>query len=144
MLVTSITERGALPVLAKTLAYNEAQLRVIAENVANYGTPGYRAKHLDRAGFQEALREAIEERGSDVGRPLVVEQPGQVTTDESGALRVTPQETPVQNILSYDGTNMSLEREMAELSRTGMSHQLFSALLTNRFDGLRKAIRGMP
>ncbi len=142
MFITSISDRGATPALVKMLAYNEARLKVSAKNIANFGTPGYRAQHLDLKGFQQALRQALEERGSDPHKPLVVKQAGEVEEDRQGYLQVTPRETPVRNVLFHDGTNMSLEQEMAELARTGMSHELYASLLRGRFDGMRKAIRG--
>ena len=74
--------------------------------------------------------------------PLVVKQGSEVQQDEQGYLKVTPSETPVQNVLFHDGTNMSLEQEMAELARIGMSHELYTSLLQGRYEGLRKAIRG--
>jgi len=142
MFIASISDRGATPALVKMLGYNEARLKVSAENVANFGTPGYRAQHLDVKGFQRALRQALDERGSDPHKAFVVEQGGEVRQDEQGYLQVTPSETPVQNVLFHDGTNMSLEQEMAELARTGMSHELYTSLLRGRFEGMRKAIRG--
>ncbi len=80
-------------------------------------------------------------RGRDPDKPFVVNT-GEVATDSLGLLNVTPSEKPVENILFHDGTNMSLETQMANLAETGMTHQLATALLRGRFDGLRKAIRG--
>ena len=144
LFVSSITNRGAMPALEKSLAYNEARLQVIAENIANYGTPHYRTKRLDQQGFQQALGEALARKGADAHTPLVVEQDDQAYTDQQGYLQVTPVEEPAENVLFHDGTNMSLEHQMAELARTGMSHDLYTSLLQGRFEGLRKAIRGQP
>ena len=47
MFISTITDRGAKPALIKTMSFTEARLRMIAENVANMETPGYRAKRLD-------------------------------------------------------------------------------------------------
>jgi len=140
--ITNVTNQGSTPALIATLSFNEARLKVIAENIANDQTPGYRAKQLDPRGFQTALRSALDDRGDDPSKPLVIQNTGQVRTDDSGMLKVTPTETPVANILHHDGTNLSLEREMAHLAETGMAHELASTLLRGRFDGLRKAIRG--
>ena len=57
-----------MPALVKTLAYNEARLRMIAENVANIHTPGYRTKQLDVRGFQSSLRRALDARGGDASQ----------------------------------------------------------------------------
>jgi flagellar basal-body rod protein FlgB len=143
MFISNITERGATPALINTLAFSEARLKMIAENVANATTPGYRAKQLDPRAFQAAMREALDARGGDPNRAFVIKDNGQVRTGKYGLLQVTPTERPVDNILFHDGTNLSIEREMADLAETGMTHELMATLLRGSFDGLRKAIRGV-
>ncbi len=131
-----------MPALVKSLAFDEARLKVIAENVANAETPGYRAKQLDVAAFRSSLRDAMEARRNDPTAPLEVRAGDEVRTDAQGYLRVTASEKPVENILFHDGTNVSIERQMADLAETGLMHDLATRLLQNRTDGLRKAIRG--
>lgn len=142
MFLASLTDRGATPALVKVLAFNEARLGVIAENIANISTPGYRAKQLDPRAFQGALKRALEARGGDWHKPFVVEDNRQVKTARNGFLEVTPSDRPIDNILFHDGTNISIEREMVDLAETGMAHELAATLLRNSFDGMRKAIRG--
>jgi flagellar basal-body rod protein FlgB len=142
MYLSSLTNRGATPALIATMIFNEARLRTTAENIANMQTPGYRAKQLDARGFQAALRRALDEKGDNATKTLNVESGREVRTRTDGSLMVQPSERPVDNVLFHDGTNMSLEREMAELAETGMTHEMVAALLQGRFDGLRKAIRG--
>lgn len=141
MFIDSLGETGPIPALVKTMAFNEARLGVIAENVANAHTPGYRAKQLDPEAFQASLGQAIAARRGRPNAPFVV-RGEQFSTDEHGHLRVKPGEQPVSNVLFHDGTNVSLEREMAALAETGMMHELAGTLLSGRYDGLRKAIRG--
>ena len=143
MFISNLGEAGATPALVKTLAFNEARLEMIAENVANIHTPGYRTKQLDARAFQQALRKALDTRGSDPSKPLLVNVKGEVSTSRGGLLQVTPTETPAENVLFHDGTNMSIERQMADLAETGMAHDLLTMLLRGRFDGLKKAIRGI-
>ncbi len=142
MFISNVMDRGATPALVKTLAYNEARLKMIAENVANSETPGYKTKRLDAGAFQRAIRKALDERGSDPNRPFRVDTGGEVETDQYGYLQVTPSLKPVENILFHDGTNMSIERQMADLAETGVTHEVVTALLRGRVEGLRKAIRG--
>ena len=142
MYLSSLTNRGATPALVNTLAFNEARLKMIAENVANSQTPGYQTKHLDASAFQQALREALKAKGSDPYKSLVVKGGDETSTDKNGFLRVTPSHKPVENILFHDGTNMSIERQMADLAETGMMHELATTLLQDRFAGLRAVIRG--
>ncbi len=140
--LSTVTDRGATPALLKTMSFTESRLRMIAENVANMETPGYRTKQLDTRAFQSALRAALDARGTNYGKLFVVEAGSEVATNADGTLRVTPSEEPVQNILFHDRTNMSLERQMADLAETGMTHEMAAILLRGNFSALQKAIRG--
>lgn len=142
MYLSSITEGGLTSALISSMSYNESRLKMISENVANIGTVGYRAKQLDTTSFQQSLRTAIDAKKTDPQEPFNVEVNGEVSTDQFGQLHVTPSRTPVENILFHDGTNMSIERQMADLAETGLMHETVATLLRGNFDGLRKAIRG--
>jgi flagellar basal-body rod protein FlgB len=141
MFLSSVTEHGVGPALEKTLAFQEERLKMIAENIANAQTPGYRTKQLDVAGFQNSLREAMSERREN-GSVFVVENEREFGSDEQGHLTVTPSESPVENALFHDGTNISMEQQMADLAQTGLWNDLAAKLLQTKFEGLRKAIRG--
>lgn len=142
MYLSNVTDRGAMPALVKTLAFTETRLKVIAENVANSATPGYRARHLDTGAFQKALRGALDARVRDGSKPFDVRSKREVRTDERGYLQVTPSVEPVENVLSHDGTNLSIERQMADLAETSMTHEMATTILQGYYDGVRKAIRG--
>ena len=142
MLLSTLADRGAAPALVKTLVFNQTRLSMIAENVANLHTPGYRAKQLDVKGFQGALRKALDARGSDFKKPFLVNAGPEVRTDRLGWLDVAPSEKPVENILFHDGTNTSLERQMSNLAETGMMHEFATRVLQGYYDAARKAIRG--
>jgi len=142
MFLESITNRGATPALEQTMVYGEARLAMIAENVANLHTPGYRTRQLDAAGFQRALREALDAKGADPHKRLEVQVGDEVETDRAGRLKVTPTLAPVEHSLLHDGTNQSIERQMAMLAETGMTYDLATMLLNGKYAGLRKAIRG--
>jgi flagellar basal-body rod protein FlgB len=141
MFFDELLNRGVTPALTATLSYTESRHKMIAENVANIDTPGYKAKQLDVRAFQKALGEALDRRTNDSLQPLVLEG-REFRSDPTGALRVTPSLTPTDNVLFHDGTNLSLEREMADLAENSMTHQLTATLLGRKFDMLRKAIRG--
>jgi flagellar basal-body rod protein FlgB len=141
MLIDSLGNSGSMSALVATMAFSESRLRVIAENVANAQTPGYRARHLDPKAFQSALAEALKERGDDPARTLRLDGQ-QVRTDAAGFLQAEPDELPVSHVLFHDGTNVSIEKEMAALEETSMTYEFAATLLADRFDGLRKAIRG--
>lgn len=141
MLFTEITNAGSVPLLEKTLAFTEARNRVLAANIANVVTPGYRAKQLDVSAFQKALKQATEKR-AERGGELRLEPTQEFRTDEAGLLEVTPSEEPVENLLFQDGTNARIERQMAMLAENTLMNQVATELLRTKLEGIAKAIRG--
>lgn len=142
MIIANLAEGQTVMSLVKTLSFNAARLNMIAENVANSETPGYRTQRLDTKGFQKALRAALDRRDRDPGRGFDVRSGREVATSAQGFLEVTPSVEPAENILFHDGTNMSLERQMSALAETAMMQDLAATLLRGEYEVLRKAIRG--
>lgn len=140
--LTNITDRTPIQALEKSLSFSEARLKVIAENVANIHTPGYKAKQLDPKAFQAALRKAVETRTKNPQGRFIVENNRDIKTDASGSLKVKPTYKNPDKLLFHDDTNLSIEREMSDLAETGLAHQVATTLLKRKWDGLRSAIRG--
>ncbi len=134
--------RGSTPALAATLSFTHARHQVIAENIANMSTPGYKARRLDLDAFQRALGSAMERRGNDPRAPFVIERTDQFHTDDAGRLVTEPATRPGRNAVFHDGTNLSLEREMADLAQNAMLNEITVELMRGKIDGMRKAIRG--
>jgi flagellar basal-body rod protein FlgB len=88
--------------------------KLVAANIANADTPGYRTQDVD---FQEAL-----ESLSAGERPEIVEVP----------------ELKVKN----DGNDVSIDRESRLLAENALRFRLASALLKDKFSILRQAIQG--
>jgi len=142
MFISNLGETGATPALVKTLAFNEARLEMIADNVANASTPGYRTKQLDERAFQRALREALDRKSRAPHKPFEVRSGTEVETNDRGLLEVSPSVRPAENALFHDGTNMSIEKQLADLAETNMMHELTTTLLRGRVNSMRAAIRG--
>ena len=129
MFLTEITGGGAFPMLEKTLAFTEARNHMLADNIANILTPGYRTKQLDVSSFQSALREAAESQ-AERGGEFQVRATHEFSVDQTtGRLRVKPSERPVENLLFQDGTNARIERQMALLAENTMMNQAAAELL---------------
>ncbi len=141
MFLTDITSGGAFPMLEKTLAFTEARNRMLATNIANIMTPGYRTQQLDASAFQEALREASQNRSRN-GGAFVMPTTDELRADAAGRLRVTPSEEPVENLLFQDGTNARIERQMTLLAENAMTNQIVVEQLKGYYGGIAKAIRG--
>jgi len=137
-----VVNSGSIPALDSMLSFLSARLDLIAENVANADTVGYRTKHLDTGAFQNALGRAMRERGPTPGSPLEFKSHPEFRQEAGGKLLFTPSYLPQENILFHDRSDMRIETQMKDLAETVMMHQVVIELLQGQYGALKKAIRG--
>lgn len=141
MFVESITNRGTMAATALSLSASEQRHRMIAHNIANLEVPGFKARRVNVAGFQQALGKAVAQRGKQYDKPLEI-RGNDFESTETGGVLLKPQSKGVDSILFHDGSVVSLEQEMTEMAKNTMWFEMLSSLHKGQFDGLRKAIRG--
>ena len=104
---------GALPSLEAMLFYSSARQKLIAANIANVDTVGYRTRDLGEPDFRETLGGLLEAGpAADAG--------------------------PVKP----NGNNVDLEIEMSKMVRNSALHSTAAALLAQQFALLREAVAG--
>ena len=59
-MLTGLFQSTTIPALEQVVNFGQARHNVLAGNIANIDTPGYRARDLSTAMFQTRLREALE------------------------------------------------------------------------------------
>lgn len=131
-------ELTKIPILSKALDAYAARQKVIANNLANVNTIGYRAKAVM---FEEELEKASH-------------SPVQLTTTHEHHL--TPQESTSgikvvdaagEGVLPNDPTasgvnNVDVDIEMTNLADTQLRFKFASRLMAETFRGIQKSIRG--
>lgn len=129
----SINFDRALGSHERTLYRLSERTGVLASNLANADTPGYKARDLD---FKTALTGA---RGPRL----------ELVTDSSRHLRASAttliggdQLYRVPNHASLDGNTVDVEMEQAAFAENAVRYQATLQLLRGRFEGIRKALRG--
>lgn len=117
---------------AMNLQSRRAQL--LAQNLANSDTPGYKAKDID---FKSALKSA--ENGG-VKAPLNATQSGHIQPDGyfMGVEQLYRQ--PMQ--ASLDGNTVEPHVEMAEFTENSMRYLMTLRFMSGRINGMLSAIRG--
>jgi flagellar basal-body rod protein FlgB len=131
MFIERLLDQGNAPLLEQTLRFAAARHRLIAENVVNVDTPGYRQKDLSVEKFQSMLRDRVDARRAAA--------PGE---DRPGFDDVTAEiQTPRRGILFHDGNNRSMEQLMSDQAKNAMLHNLAVELLRKQFEGLELALK---
>ncbi len=137
-LLSSRTSRA----LELTAQFAEQRHRVLAEDIANIDTPGFRSRRLDADRFAAVLAEALEEAEQTGSKRLVLRDDAQFRTTPDGRLVTRPTVEGPGRVLFQDGTDARLEELMSELGDNALLHSLSLRLLRSRFNGLLTAIRG--
>ena len=114
--------------LAETLTLTQRRHEVLASNLANVETPGFRARELD---FGSALRDAF-----------AVQRPGELGAaaepDDAHVSVVEDRSAPAR----ADGNTVDLDLQMAKLTANGTRYLALARLLAMRIGLVRSAING--
>ncbi|HUV39059.1 MAG TPA: flagellar basal body rod protein FlgB [Planctomycetota bacterium] len=113
---------GSNPMVAKlqaAVAFTARRHELIANNIANIATPGYRAQDLSEKDFVKALADA--------------------TVRPDKAFKVI--DSPDAGAVRPDGNNVSIEREMSRLSKNVIRHNVLIAMLDRQIRSIESALR---
>lgn len=133
--MSSILDQAFTP-LAQALELRAYRQQILASNIANADTPGYRAKDLN---FRAAL--AAETGGPNKALPLRRNDPRQIAGGSSTA--------PTQYVgyrsgqpMGIDGNNVDLANEEARFSRNAIAYEADLSFLSGQIKELQLAIKG--
>ena len=144
-MIDSLFHSTTIPVLEQVVAFTQARQGVLAGNVANLDTPGYKTRDLSPALFEEKLQEAIEKRA----RPATESPNPRSYTYESAASRVSDRqsveefrdvEESMKSILYHDESDVAIERQVTEIAKNQAKHNLALSLMISQFELLEAAI----
>jgi flagellar basal-body rod protein FlgB len=127
-----ITDR-TFAVLQKSLDLRQTQQQVIAANVANADTPGYRARKLS---FEEDLRKAIAQPEPQIRQS----HPKHFPIGNAGvsAVQGTISQVPDKNPMG-DGNSVSLDDEMFDLAESQLLYEAGAQMLKKKLTMLKFA-----
>jgi flagellar basal-body rod protein FlgB len=137
-MVGSLFSSTTIPVLEKVVAFTEARHNVLAGNIANIDTPGYRAQDLSPVKFQNQLKEAIETRREQAAQPAA--SPGLPASEIDNNDPLAALHDTMRSLLYHDDSDNDLERQVAELTKNQLQYNLAVTIMTNQFRLLQAAI----
>lgn len=143
MLLENLLNRGSMPVLQQVMAFTEARHEVLANNISNFDTVDYKMQDLPAEEFYTELRRAIDcrdRRGATA--PLEMRPTRHFRWDRWGKLHAQPAELTDNNILFQDGNNRFVEKQMSQITKNALRHNVTVELLRGQYAGLAMAISG--
>lgn len=121
--------------LAASLKFRQQRLELIASNIANAETPGYKAKKID---FEEALARALD---VDDELKMNTTDPKHFNVGSGGFKNLQPEiHEDANGIVSPDGNSVDRDQELAELADNKIMYDASVQLLNKKLGLMKYAI----
>jgi flagellar basal-body rod protein FlgB len=145
-MLSSLFQSSTIPVLEQVVNFTETRHGVLAGNVANLDTPGYRTRDVSPELFQERLKEAIETR-LEPSSPtyemnvLGTSSPGNSSRRAERELRAFNKvKDAMKSVLRHDEADVSMEQQINQIVKNQQQHNLAISIMSAQFRLLRAAI----
>jgi flagellar basal-body rod protein FlgB len=124
---------NALGIHESALTTRISRAEVLANNIANADTPGFKARDIDfKAALSQAQSDSLPLAGSN-SRHI---DTNAVMSERAQLMYRNPQQP------SLDGNTVDAQQEQARYMRNAMDYQASFQFLNSKFSGLMKAIKG--
>ena len=111
--------------LEKMLDVSSVKHKVIANNIANVNTPGYKKMEVS---FADQLEKALNESSMNKFDTL---QPKIVISKED-----------TSETARNDGNNVDMDKEVSSLVKNTLTYSIYTQLLAKKYEGIKSAIEG--
>jgi flagellar basal-body rod protein FlgB len=132
--MSAINFRNALGIHEQALNLRASRAEVLANNLANADTPGFKARDID---FAAVLEQATAGNGGSGPRRTDTRHIGGLDNRAEGALLFRVPSQP-----SIDGNSVEEHAEMARYAKNATDFEASLYFLNSKFSGLKSAIRG--
>jgi flagellar basal-body rod protein FlgB len=145
-MIESILQATPFGVVEQMARFAQARHTVLAGNIANLDTPGYRARDLSPELFRRRLAEALMAQRSASAMPLG--GAGQGSAAAWAGAGAGPTHRPglehatddLKSLLRHDENDVGLEQQVAAVAKNQLEHNLALAVMSNQVRLLQAAI----
>jgi flagellar basal-body rod protein FlgB len=134
-MMPSLFDSTTIPILEQVLHFSEARHHVLAGNIANVDTPGYRVQDLSLDAFQQHLKEAIAARQERPREPISLSPDTSSPSDDLRHVRES-----IKSIEFLDGSDVGIEQQVTEVAKNQFLHNLTVSIMSSQFRLLQTAI----
>lgn len=137
----SMFDQTKIPLLSQALNAYSLRHKVISSNVANIGTPGYKAKAVE---FESTLNQEMAKTsiGSTVTNRRHIELSSAGTSAGSASVVDATSDRFSEEEKKSGINDVDIDMEMAEMAKNQIRFKYVSKLLGDSFRGIQKSIRG--
>lgn len=149
-MLRALLQNSTTPLLQQTARFAERRQEVLAGNIANIDTPGYRQRDLPVSEFRAALRSAVarlRHASAAAGPAASLHPPPAPLSALSDPADLFPAElfqarepNTQPGITFQDANNRSIEHQFLELTKNSILQNFALELLRNQYDQLQTAI----
>lgn len=153
-MLQSLLNSTSVPLLKQVARFTEHRQEVLAGNIANIDTPGYRMRDLPVNDFQQALERAVQLRHQpaspgDLSQPLLTpENPEELVALEQSLFpdRLFQADAGLSqdHITFQDANNRSIEHQMMNMTENKLLQQFAIQLMKTQLDQLQMVITERP
>lgn len=122
-----------IPALEQSIQFAQRRHELLASNVANLDTPGYRTRDLDTDEFQAALADSIR---YPEGRPDAARAVSPSVRDD----RFAGPRDATEQVVYHDDSDVSLEHQVTQLAKNQTLHSMAITTMRSQFALLKAAI----
>jgi flagellar basal-body rod protein FlgB len=140
-MLSNMFESSPLGALEQVVNFTQARHGVLAGNIANIDTPGYKSRDLPVDAFQTRLKEAVQAQHAAATSPSyeinaqIAGKPTGVGDENWDQVRET-----ADDILFHDDHDVSLETQVTEISKNQAMHNMALTIMNAQFRLLRTAV----
>lgn len=130
----SITFKAVLGVHPQALKVSADRSGVLASNLSNADTPGYKAQDID---FSQELQRQL---GMNQSLPMAQTQSGHLLSQSQSTSENFQYRVPLHS--SLDGNTVDAEMERIRFTENALRYEASLQFLSKKFSGLKGALRG--
>ncbi len=136
-MMPSMFESSTIPMLEQVVGFSQARHSVLAGNIANLNTPGYKTRDLSVDNFRSELKSALEAQK----QPQKELSPGIMAGVASDSLDPMAEvKETMKAILYHDESDVGIEQQVVELGNNQFMHNMAISIMTSQFRLLETAI----
>jgi flagellar basal-body rod protein FlgB len=136
-MIANLFDSTTIPVLQEVVNFSQARHTVLAGNIANMDTPGYKVRDLSVDDFQSRLQQAIETRHEPPSSSEGL-SPGEIPFGGADPLAEVAKNS--KTIMHHDQNNVGIEHQVTEMVKNQMQHNLALSIMVQQFHLLETAI----